>query len=94
MLYSYKENPYRATSAKMIENMFESFPSPRVFKSHLTYELIPKPHDKNAEPRYIYVMRNPKDTAVSYFHHKHFLPFTEDPASWDSFFEQFIKGKG
>ncbi|KAJ7336539.1 hypothetical protein OS493_011749 [Desmophyllum pertusum] len=35
MLYPYKENPYKVSTADMIEKMFESFPSPRVFKSHL-----------------------------------------------------------
>ena len=43
--------------------------------------------------KYIYVARNPKDVAVSYFHHtkafKHFQ-FNED---WDRFFELFLEGK-
>lgn len=78
----------------MIEKMFESFPSPRVFKSHLRYQLIPKARDKATKPRYIYVMRNPKDTAVSFYHHYHFIPAIKDPTSWETFFDQFIKGEG
>lgn len=65
MLYPYKENPYKVSSVDMIEKMFESFPSPRVFKSHLRYQLIPKATDKTRKPCYIYAMRSPKDTAVS-----------------------------
>lgn len=94
MLYSYKENPYKVSTVDMIEKMFESFPSPRVFKSHLRYHLIPKAADKTRKPRYIYVMRNPKDTAVSYYHHYHFIPAAKDPSSWETFFDQFIKGEG
>lgn len=91
MLYPYKENPYKVSSVDMIEKMFESFPSPRVFKSHLRYQLIPKATDKTRKPCYIYVMRNPKDTAVSYYH---FIPAIKDPSSWETFFDQFIKGEG
>ena len=78
----------------MIEKMFESFPSPRVFKSHLRYQLIPKATDNTRKPRYIYVMRNPKDTAVSFYHHSHFIAAVKDPPSWVAFFDQFIKGEG
>ena len=77
----------------MIERLFESFPSPRVFKTHLPYGLVPKPRDQATKPRYIYVMRNPKDTAVSYFHHNAGFPRGAN-VSWDEFFELFMKGEG
>ncbi|KAJ7336540.1 aryl sulfotransferase [Desmophyllum pertusum] len=38
-------------------------------------------------------MRNPKDTAVSFYHHYHFIPAIKDPTSWETFFDQFIKGE-
>jgi len=94
MLFPYKENPYKVSTVDMIEKMFESFPSPRVFKSHLRYHLIPKAANKTRKPRYIYVMRNSKDTAVSYYHHYHFIPAAKDPSSWETFFDQFINGEG
>ncbi|RMX49334.1 hypothetical protein pdam_00014438 [Pocillopora damicornis] len=58
MPYAQPENPYLVTSAGMIEKMFECFPSPRVFKSHLPYDLVPKGCGQAAKPqaRYIYVM--------------------------------------
>ena len=93
MLTPYQENPYRVSSPEMIEKLFESFPSPRVFKSHLVYHLIPQAPDGVPKPRYIYVMRNPKDTAVSYYHHRHFMPFGKK-SSWDEFFGRFVKGEG
>ena len=86
-------NPYYASCPLMIERIFESFPSPRVFKTHLPYDLVPKARDQATKPCYIYVMRNPKDTAVSYFHHH--LGFNVKPdLTWDEFFELFIKGEG
>lgn len=93
MLLPFPENPYSATSPVMIERMFESFPSPRVFKTHLPYDLVPKPCDQATKPRYIYVMRNPKDVAVSYYHHILVMPETTI-TTWNGFFELFIEGKG
>ena len=89
------ESPYAATTPLMIERLFESFPSPRVFKSHLPYDLVPKGRDEATKPRYIYVMRNPKDSAVSYYHH-HMLILKDTPQcpSWEGFFEEFSKGEG
>ena len=93
MLHQMPYNPYNASSPLMIERLFESFPAPRVFKTHLPYDLVPKPRDEATKPRYIYVMRNPKDTAVSFYHHYQLLPRAKH-RSWDEYFELFIKGQG
>lgn len=79
----------------MIEKMFECFPSPRVFKSHLPYDLVPKGCGQAAKPqaRYIYVMRNPKDVAVSLFEFVAKVSGRE-ALSWDELFELFYQGKG
>ena len=87
--------PYPARTPDMIQKMFESFPSPRVFKTHLPYDLVPQPCDQATKPHHIYVMRNPKDSAVSYYHHSSKAPggpFYKP--TWDEFFESFLKGEG
>ena len=46
---------------------FQSLPSPRLIKSHLIADTIPKGSDESSRCKYIYVSRNPKDVCVSMF---------------------------
>ncbi len=65
---------------------FESLPSPRVFKSHMHYSWTPK-----WPCRFIYIVRNGKDVAVSYYHlYKTHLNFK---GTFSEFFDLFIRGK-
>jgi Sulfotransferase domain len=62
-------------------------PSPRFIKTHLPASLLP---DQlwTVKPKIVYVRRNPKDTAVSYFHHHRILQgYT---GNMDDFMEAFI----
>ena len=49
---------------------------PRAFKSHMPYDLCPCGPPNTTPCRYIYVMRNPKDVAVSLFFQQKKSPFT------------------
>ena len=72
----------------------ESMSSPRFFKSHHPYHLMAGGGDPaNTKAKYIYVMRNPKDVAVSMlaFLKKIFPP--QIPLTWESHFENFAEGK-
>uniref|UniRef100_A0A674GG44 Sulfotransferase n=1 Tax=Taeniopygia guttata TaxID=59729 RepID=A0A674GG44_TAEGU len=40
----------------------------------------------------IYVARNPKDVAVSFYHFHHLAKFLPDPGSFDAFLTQFLEG--
>lgn len=59
-------------------------------KSHLPYDLMPK----NVKSKYIVVMRNPKDTVVSFYHHTKGLRSLYDfeKGSFDDYFELFMEG--
>jgi Sulfotransferase domain len=65
---------------------FETCPSPRIFKSHLPYQKIPKGAGK-----YIYVARDGGDVAVSYFHLYRMYQGYE--GTFAEFFEQFLRGE-
>ena len=77
---------------------FKSLPSPRLMKSHLTYSTVPKSADKAARCKYIYIARNPKDVAVSYFHFmEHWKKVGLDDfsgPSWEFCCKLFIEGNG
>ncbi|XP_008327367.1 amine sulfotransferase [Cynoglossus semilaevis] len=66
-------------------------PSPRLFASHLTPALLPRGL-KDKKAKMIYVMRNPKDNAVSYYHFSKVYTDLQTPRSFESFFEDYMSG--
>ena len=64
----------------------EEMPSPRIFKSHLRYKLMPRGSGK-----YIYVVRNGSDVAVSYYHH--YVSFNRYTGSFEQFMKLFLAGR-
>ncbi|XP_071491204.1 sulfotransferase 1C2-like [Diadema antillarum] len=81
------------TAATYID-MAASMPSPRIMKSHSLLNWLP-PDIRSHDPKVkvIYVARNPKDVAVSYFHFCHYSPLLPSYDSWDTFFEEYIEGR-
>jgi hypothetical protein len=81
----YEYCPWFEESSRSADG-FEGRPSPRLFKSHLSYGRIPK-----GPCKYIYIARNGKDVAVSYFHfsrtHYGFR------GTFDEFFDRFMRGR-
>jgi len=65
---------------------YDGISSPRVFKTHLSYRLVPK-----GPCRYIYVVRDGRDVAVSYFHMQR--SHTRFKGSFDVFFSRFMRGR-
>ena len=81
-----KDSPYNS------QINLDELPSPRAFKSHFSYEMMPCGLPSTTPGRYIYLSRNPKDVVVSYYHHDRgfqFNPILE----WSQYFEVFMQGK-
>ena len=74
--------------------METALPSPRTFKSHLPYSLVPGGLPHTTQAKYIYVARNPKDTLVSVWHHKNrmIMPGVVKD-SWEDFLSSILSGK-
>ncbi|XP_006839425.1 PREDICTED: sulfotransferase 6B1 [Chrysochloris asiatica] len=70
----------------------KKFPSPRILATHLHYDKLPKSIFKN-NAKILVLFRNPKDTAVSFFHFHNDVPDIPSYSSWDEFFRQFMEGQ-
>ncbi|XP_072027774.1 sulfotransferase 1A1-like [Amphiura filiformis] len=74
-----------------VYKFLDKVPSPRTIKTHLAMDHLP--HQLfTKKPKVIYVARNPKDVAVSFFHmHKHFniLTYYSD---FSRFLSDYMKG--
>ncbi|XP_036803336.1 cytosolic sulfotransferase 3 isoform X3 [Oncorhynchus mykiss] len=66
--------------------------SPRLIKTHLPVQLVPKSFwEQNC--RIVYVARNAKDNAVSYFHFDRMNQAHPEPGDWNNYLQRFMDGK-
>ncbi len=73
---------------------FHKMEPPRLMWSHLSFDFFQKQFDQCTNKKIINVMRNPKDTLVSYFHHYSHPPqLGQFTGTWNQFFDLAIQGK-
>ncbi|XP_053555340.1 sulfotransferase 2B1 [Bombina bombina] len=65
---------------------------PRIITTHLPSEVL-FPSLLNSKAKVIYIARNPKDVAVSFFYFHKMAKFLQDPGSFPEFLERFLEGK-
>lgn len=79
----------RAPGTKILEET----PSPRVIKTHLPVSLLPKSFWEQ-KSKVVYVARNAKDLAVSYYHFDRMNQMHPEPGTWAEYLEKYMAGKG
>ncbi|XP_068779412.1 sulfotransferase 1B1-like [Struthio camelus] len=67
-------------------------PGPRLIKTHLPVELLP-PSFWQQRCKVVYVGRNAKDVAVSYYHFYRMAKVHPAPGPWDVFLRHFCQGE-
>ncbi|XP_027383767.1 sulfotransferase 1A1 [Bos indicus x Bos taurus] len=72
--------------------LLKDTPAPRLLKTHLPLALLPKTL-LDQKVKVIYIARNAKDVAVSYYHFYRMAKVHPDPGTWDSFLEKFMAGE-
>jgi len=71
-------------------NLANKMTGRRVLKSHYSFDFLPD--NLQEKCKVIYVARNPKDCAVSFFHHLVNMPLHGFTESFQSFVADFMKG--
>ncbi|NWI66899.1 ST6B1 Sulfotransferase, partial [Todus mexicanus] len=70
----------------------KKLPSRRIIVTHLSPPLLP-PSILQSKAKILVLVRNPKDTAVSYYHFYNSMPVLPSFTSWDEYFADFMNGK-
>lgn len=75
----------------MRQQAFDSLPSPRILNTHVYFRHLPKDF-KNRKCKILYMIRNPKDVAVSFYNHHEKVLEYEYSGAWEHYLSRFIKG--
>ncbi|XP_041478185.1 sulfotransferase 1C4-like isoform X2 [Lytechinus variegatus] len=66
--------------------------TPRILKTHVVPRWLPDGLKDDPQAKVLYIARNPKDTAISYYHFCHLVKALPK-YTWDEFFEEFISDR-
>lgn len=72
----------------------DASPSPRIFSSHMPFQMALGGDPLRNPCRYVYIARNPKDVVVSYFHFEARQSWAGNyVGDWPHWLEMFVEGK-
>ncbi|KAL4223289.1 Sulfotransferase [Mactra antiquata] len=71
----------------------EEVPSPRIMNVHLPYRYLPLEGLKEKQTKTILCVRNPKDTAVSYYNHVRGIKMYQYSGQWNDWFPAYVSGE-
>ena len=72
---------------------YDEMPSPRFFKTHSPYHMMAGGLPHASPGKHVYVARNPKDVAVSYYYHMRMFYMLEFSGTWDEFYQLYKSGE-
>jgi len=72
--------------------MVNEMPSPRILKSHSPYHMMAGGLPHTSPAKYIYIARNPKDTAVSFYYHTSGFIYAQYSQPWEHYFQLYMNG--
>ncbi|PKK21125.1 putative LOC102090609 [Columba livia] len=72
--------------------LLDAMASPRIIKTHIPAHILPKSFWEN-RCKMIYVGRNAKDVAVSFYHFDLMNKLHPHPGTWDQYLEEFMAGR-
>ena len=76
------------------EKELASQPSPRIMKSHMPWQMALGGNPLANPCKYLYIARNPKDVAVSYFHFESGTQWSGNyNGSWEHWLQMFMEGR-
>ncbi|XP_069708357.1 sulfotransferase 6B1-like [Phaenicophaeus curvirostris] len=75
-----------------IYERMKKLPSRRIIQTHLPPHLLPLSIFQS-KAKILLLVRNPKDTAVSFYHFYNNMPVLPSFTSWDEYFTAFMNGK-
>uniref|UniRef100_UPI00403854E5 sulfotransferase 1A1-like isoform X1 n=1 Tax=Callospermophilus lateralis TaxID=76772 RepID=UPI00403854E5 len=73
-------------------DILKDTPAPRLLRTHLQLTLLPQSF-LDQKVKVIYVARNAKDVAVSYYNFYKMAKGYPEPGTWDNFLEKFMDGQ-
>uniref|UniRef100_A0A8C9QN34 Sulfotransferase n=1 Tax=Spermophilus dauricus TaxID=99837 RepID=A0A8C9QN34_SPEDA len=73
-------------------DILKETPAPRLIRTHLQLALLPQSF-LDQKVKVIYVARNAKDVAVSYYNFYKMAKGHPEPGTWDNFLEKFMDGQ-
>ena len=71
----------------------DNMPSPRNVKTHVPYQMTPGGLPHTTGVKYIYLARNPKDLAVSFYYHVRGFKHHHFTGTFSEYLQLFIEGK-
>lgn len=77
--------------ANVPEDKLETFPSPRILNTHFPFRMLPE-QMKEKKTKIILLLRNPKDTVVSFYHHHRGVKLYDYDGKFSDYLKLFMQG--